>query len=410
MPSDDALLNYFRQEKERHLAAAQAMSDKAKAEARNLSEDEDAQSRQHITAAKDFQDKIAAILQGQTRDAAIEALGAQLSTPPERPDPAKARTWGDALVLSDMYAAAVERGMSGKWDSPAVEFMAAVGDPLLPQTGNNDDALDTTFYRQLETPSLRQEALTLAALFEQVPVGAGTGPTVRYPILTTRTAADGSVIVPGAAKPYAEYAFDDATVTLEKRAAFVAIAEEMIEDAPYVAAFINSDLPFMVRQNEETAFASALYTAVSEFATAPSIGGDNAWDAIMAGVTDVRMNFFAEPDALFIHPIDWAEASISKAVAGTGGYFSGGPNATPSTNLWGTPARVVISQKAVQGFPIVGAFRLGGKVYRKGDVRLRMSTSHADFFQKNLVAILAEVRSALGITYPEAFSKIDLAS
>jgi hypothetical protein len=166
----------------------------------------------------------------------------------------------------------------------------------------------------------------------------------------------------------------------------------------------------MVRQNEESAFAVDFYAAVTEFAVSADItGGNNVWDAILAGVTDVRMNFFAEPDALFIHPLDWAAAMVAKAsTAGT--YLSGGPNDAPSQNLWGSPARVVISQTAVQGFPIVGAFRLGGKVYRKGDVRLSASNSHSDFFIKNLVAIRAEVRSVLGITYPEAFVKIDIAS
>ena len=405
---EDGLLNYFRNEKKRHLDAAQALTDKARAAARDLTEDEDEQSRRHLTEAAAMQTKMKAILDGQVRDDAIAQLGQELGTPPERMDPSKARTWGDALVASDVYQAAKDRGFSGEWSSPNVEFRATVGDPLLPQTGSNADAIPETFIRQLETPGLRQEQLTLASLFTTVPVESG--PTIRYPILTARTAASGAVVDPGADKPYAEYTFDDATVTLAKRAAFIAIAEEMMEDAPYIAAFINSDLPFMVSQNEETAFATALYTAVTETAAASTIGGDNAWDAIMAGVTEVRMNFFAEPDALFIHPLDWASTVISKAVAGTGGYFGTGPNGAPSTNLWGTPARVVVSQKAVQGFPIVGAFRLGGKVYRKGDVRLRMSTSHEDFFQKNLVAILAEVRSALGVTYPEAFAEIDIAS
>lgn len=399
----DALLTYFKAEKQKHLDAAQALSDGARQGARDLNDDEDAESRRHMSAASEFQDKIKAILAGKVRDDALNQLGQDFETEPERMEPGKARTWGEALTASEVYKASI--GRSGRWESPDIQFHAAVGDPLLPQTGQNAGSIPETFVRQLETPGLRQEQLTLAALFTEVQVDT---PTIRYPILTTRTAADGQVISPGEAKPYAEYAFDDVTVTLEKRAAFVAIAEEYLEDAPYVASFINADLPFMVRQAEEAAFATALYAATTEQAAAADIGGDNPWDAIMAGVTEVRMNFFAEPDALFIHPLDWAETAISKSVAGTGGYFGEGPNSAPSQNLWGTPARVVISQRAIQGLPVVGAFRTGGKVYRKGDVRLRMSTSHEDFFRLNLVAILAEVRSALGITYPEAFVEVDL--
>lgn len=409
MSKENPLLGYFKAEKSKHLDAVKEITARASGEARDTTDDEKDSIGRHMASATEFQEKIQAIVNAQSLDEQVNRLGAKLATEPELAGHAAARTWGEAFVNSEVYRGMAAVGFSGEWTTPDLEFRGSVGDPLLPQTGNNADAIPDTFVRQLETPGLRQEQLTLAALFTEVQVDSG--PTVRYPILTTRTAADGGVVSPGEAKPYAEYAFDDATVTLEKRAAFIAVAEEMMEDAPYVAAFINSDLPFMVQQAEEAAFATAFYAAVTEFATAGGItGGTNVWDAILAGVTDVRMNFFAEPDALFIHPLDWAAASVSRAVAGDGAYFNGGPNASPSTNLWGTPARVVISQRAVQGFPIVGAFRLGGKVYRKGNVRLRSSTSHADFFQKNLVAILAEVRSALGITYPEAFSKVDIAS
>ena len=411
--ADDDVLKWWETEKQAHLDAAEEIKEKAKAEFRGLHDEEKDQIKHHLTEAGAFQKKIQDRLDNEALDNSIKQLGKQLVVRNEEEvvDSRTARNWADAWVASDVFKALKAGGIpSGRFDSPFVIFRAAVGDPLLPQTGSNDDALAETFFPRLETPGLRQEAVTLADLFEQVTVPAGTGPTIRYPVLTTRTRASGEVVAPGDVKPYAEYATDDATAELEKRAAFVAVAEEFLEDAPFLRPFLNSDLPFMVRQNEETAFAVDLYTAVLEGSAAPDItGGVGVWDAILAGVTDVRMNFFAEPDALFIHPLDWAAASAAKADT-SGIYLSGGPNQSPSQNLWGSPARVVVSQSAVQGFPIVGAFRQGGKVYRKGEVRLSASNSHDDFFLKNLVAIRAEVRSALGITYPEAFSKIDLAS
>jgi HK97 family phage major capsid protein len=407
----DVLIKSWEAEKNRHLDAAQSLKDKADEDFRGLTGEEKDKVKEHLTEAAAWNQKIQDRLDNEALDKSIKTLGRQLTVGKndEEIDAAVARTWADAFLASDVYSGMKAMGgLPEKFNSPAVTFRAAVGDPLLPQTGSNADAIPETFVPRLETPGLRQQPVTLADLFERVPVEQGN--TVRYPILTTRTRADGQVISPGEAKPYAEYAFDDVTVSLDKRAAFVAVAEEYLEDAPFLRSFINQDLPFMVRQNEEAAFATVLYTAVTEFATAPSIvGGEGIWDAILAGVTDVRMNFFAEPDALFIHPMDWAAASAQKADT-AGNYLSGGPNQSPSQNLWGSPARVVISQTAVEGFPIVGAFGIGGKVYRKGDVRLSASNSHEDFFQKNLVAIRAEVRSVLGITYPEAFSKIDIAS
>jgi len=409
--ADDDVLKWWESEKQKHLDAAQALKDKADEDFRSLTDKERDKVREHLTQATEFQQKIQDRVDNDKLDMSIKELGRQLTTSPtdEVIDTAAARTWADAFLGSDIYRGMKSLGgLPEKFNSGVVKFTAAVGDPLLPQTGTNADAIGETFVPTLETPGLRQQPVTLADLFDQVQVTQGN--SVRYPILKSRTRADGQVISPGEEKPYAEYTFDDVTETLEKRAAFVAVAEEYLEDAPFLRPFLNRDLPFMVRQNEEAAFAQDLYTTVTSFADANDIsGGTGIWDAILAGVTDIRINFFAEPDALFIHPLDWAAAAVQKAnTAGT--YMSGGPNATPSRDLWGSPARVVISTTAVQGFPIVGAFGIGGKVYRKGEVRLDASNSHEDFFQRNLVAIRAEVRSVLGITYPEAFTKIDLAS
>ena len=62
------------------------------------------------------------------------------------------------------------------------------------------------------------------------------------------------------------------------------------------------------------------------------------------------------------------------------------------------------------GFPLVGAFAIGGTVWRKGGIRLEMSNSHDSYFRENLIAIRAELRTALTVFYPEAFSVANLAS
>jgi hypothetical protein len=41
---------------------------------------------------------------------------------------------------------------------------------------------------------------------------------------------------------------------------------------------------------------------------------------------------------------------------------------------------------------------------------ISVSDSHADFFIRNLVAILCELRAAMGIIRPTAFVEIDLTS
>jgi hypothetical protein len=48
---------------------------------------------------------------------------------------------------------------------------------------------------------------------------------------------------------------------------------------------------------------------------------------------------------------------------------------------------------------------MGATLYDREQKSVRVSESHADFFVKNGVAILAEERSAFAIELPKAFAK-----
>jgi HK97 family phage major capsid protein len=52
----------------------------------------------------------------------------------------------------------------------------------------------------------------------------------------------------------------------------------------------------------------------------------------------------------------------------------------------------------------VGAFGSAATIYRRGGLSVEASNSHADYFQKDLVAIRAQTRLALAVYRPEAFA------
>ena len=54
---------------------------------------------------------------------------------------------------------------------------------------------------------------------------------------------------------------------------------------------------------------------------------------------------------------------------------------------------------------IVGDWRQAALWVRDG-VQVLASDSHSDFFTKNLIAILAEMRAAFGVLMPKAFCKV----
>ena len=78
-------------------------------------------------------------------------------------------------------------------------------------------------------------------------------------------------------------------------------------------------------------------------------------------------------------------------------YLSGAPlTAAPIALLWGVP--VVPSPAMPVGEALVGNFRRGGALYGKQGLRMMAWTEHADFFTKNLTAVLGEMRAVLAIS------------
>jgi hypothetical protein len=210
-----------------------------------------------------------------------------------------------------------------------------------------------------------QQTPRLASLFTQ---GVATGPTIRYPIATTRNAPADAATVEDQQKPGAEFAFDDGSVDLEKLAAFVPISEEMIEDSPVIARYINVQLALMVSQAEEYKLATEVYASATGVGISADVDGSNGFDAIAGGILDVQQNAHVDPDAIFINPVDWWGLKATKSTT-SGDYYSGGPFVAGASNPWGIPA--VASSTAPAGFPLVGNFRQGGTVWRKclpGDV------------------------------------------
>lgn len=115
------------------------------------------------------------------------------------------------------------------------------------------------------------------------------------------------------------------------------------------------------------------------------------------------------PTTYVLNPADWETIQLKRddsgATAGTGGFLFGGPSGPQAQSLWGLP--VVECEAVPQGWGWVGAFN--EIVYwNREQASIQVSDQHADFFIRNLVAILAEQRGAYGILKPDAFVEMDL--
>lgn len=130
-------------------------------------------------------------------------------------------------------------------------------------------------------------------------------------------------------------------------------------------------------------------------------------DKIHMGITQNLIDGFASTGVV-INPLDWETVRLSRENGdGTGAYLFGSPSQVGVETLWGRP--VAISPAMPQGRALVGDLRAAILWVREG-TQILASDSHADFFIRNLVAVLAENRAAFGIPYPQAIADVNLAA
>jgi HK97 family phage major capsid protein len=117
----------------------------------------------------------------------------------------------------------------------------------------------------------------------------------------------------------------------------------------------------------------------------------------------VRVTGRARPTAYILNPTEWE--TIDLLQDNEGRYFFGGPSVLGTPRLWGLP--VVESEAMTAGVGVVGDMRQC-VLWDREAASIMASDSHMDFFTRNMVAILAELRAAFGIFRPAAIVEMDL--
>ena len=382
----------------------EALLNAADKDNRDLTDDEEGEFKSNNARIAEHKSAVDVEEKKQARRDQLAELGAVAEVASVNAIEVQAKTPGEAFVQSKEYKAIVELAQDQgfpRFSTPEIE-MKAPGDPVLEGTGNNSDAIAPTWFG-LETPGLVQFPLRIVDVMNVVQLTRGN--TANYPVVTTRSITDLTDTAEAENKAGAEFGFDFRDEVLLKWTAFGGASEEMFQDAPTLTNYINTELGVMALQKEERYIAQGLYTGSTTAADGTTIGGTAGYDAVLEAITMVRVAG-GNPNAVLIHPYDFARLSVTQ---NTMGYYSGGPYATPNTGLWGT-VREVLTTSVPEGTALVGDFQRGARLFRKGGLRIDSTNSHDDWFRKNLVAIRAEIRSVLGVTYPEFFVEVEIGS
>lgn len=404
---------FLESEEKRLNAQAREIARKAESEGRTLTDDERVEVKGIVGDINDLRMRVAQIDENEDLIRALET-NSPYGEPTVAPEAAK--TMGEAFIRSDGYKTLKSRGLKGTWSTGPVEFgekLTDGGSPAL--TVESITGASGALPLQPQVAPLLgpvEEPLKIADLFGQ---GTATQNSIVYLEETTTQTLLGQqpysgmsslakTTAEGTAKPAVFVDFTKRTTSIEKIAAFLPISDEMLEDEPQISSYINSRLTVFVRQAEESYVMNKLLG--SGIATADrsnlGIGGSNVmFDLIAAGIYTVEVGAGLEPDGVLIHPLDFWKMATSKD-ATNGQYFSGGPYQAPQRNPWGV--RVVVTREAILGQPLVGAFREGATLWRKGGLSVEASNSHSDYFRKNLTALRAEERLGLTVLRPSAFA------
>ena len=133
-----------------------------------------------------------------------------------------------------------------------------------------------------------------------------------------------------------------------------------------------------------------------------------AWDTdllttIRKARTAVTVTGRSRPTAMAVHPNDAEALDLLKDDQGR--YYFAGPANGGAERVWRVP--VVECEALTEGEGLMGDFRKA-VLWDREQANVSVSDSHSDFFIRNMVAILAEMRAAFGLRRPSAFVKVTL--
>lgn len=208
----------------------------------------------------------------------------------------------------------------------------------------------------------------------------------------------------GATKPESGITFERVTSPITTLAHWIPASRQILADAPMLRDYIDMRLRYGLKLEEEQELLNGAGTngellGLKEQDTAFTGGVTNAntIDTLLRAFTQIRLAFY-EPNGVILHPTDWMNVQLLKDSEGR--YLFSDPHSANTSTIWGKPVVATVSQTL--GEFTAGAFDRAAMLVDREDATIRVSEHHADFFTRNLVAILAEERLGLVVTRPAA--------
>lgn len=233
---------------------------------------------------------------------------------------------------------------------------------------------------------------------------------------TTTGAVTFSNATGGGYKPESGLATQRVSTNIKTIAHWIPITKRALADAAQMVTLIDNFLEYGLEEELEDQMIAGDGTG-ENFEGLANVSGTQTqlWDSdplvtTRKAKTKVRIGGRSQPNGYVMNPTDLETIELMRESAptdgGSGAYFFGGPAAAGGApTLWGLP--VVESEAIPAGTAYVGDWRKA-ILWDRQQSTITTTDSHSDFFVRNLVAILAELRAGFGVLQPSAFVEIDL--
>lgn len=336
------------------------------------------------------------------------------------------KSLGDLFVSDENVAAWLKRLPSipekGRIESPAMGFRG-LKDLVTGSSDTSAGALFTTDWRGLIDEGLYRRPLSVRSLVTNGTTGSDTVEYARETTMTSNaapvaeasgtSAGDASGDVAGT-KPESSIAYEKVTAVVKTIAHWIPATKRALSDAAQVRTLIDNFLRFGLEEALEDEMLNGDDTG-EHFEGILEVDGTQpqAWDTNLLvttrkAKTKVRTVGRAVASAYLLNPEDNEKIDLLRTEEGganTGSFMFGGPAGTGVSTLWGLPR--IECEALDAGVGVVGDWSKA-VLWDREAASIAVSDSHADFFVRNLIAILAELRAAFGVVRPSAFVIIDL--
>ncbi len=210
-------------------------------------------------------------------------------------------------------------------------------------------------------------------------------------------------------KPESDLTFGEENSPVQTVAHWLAMSRNMLADVPAIRGLVDGKLLAGLRRRLETQVigGDGVNPNLRGIVNTPNIqvrykdstrgvAGDTKADQLRRALTDIRLAF-GKANAIVLNPVEAEALELLKD--GNSQYMN--IYDPVLQRIWRTA--IVENQTLATDKYIAGDFAMGATLFMRENATVRMSENVKDFFIRNAVVILAELRAALAVTEPEMF-------